>query len=102
MPVFVREGCASWFETWDLRAQKTGRGAWVAHSRHGSFVPQLKAAILDDTASFPALFSALHQPDEAFLGTGETLQRALGFGKWTDSGGGKEVADAFAGLTESE
>jgi hypothetical protein len=80
LPWFVREGCAGYFETCDVRASNPERESWIARSRHGSFVQPLKAAIFDDTEFRPELYRLIHQSEGTFSSEDEALHRALATG----------------------
>jgi len=74
---FIGEGCAAYFESWDLREQMPRRVARMAGSTRGGRLRALQTAVIEEGLFCPSLVDAFVEPAESFFGDDAGLKATL-------------------------
>lgn len=74
---FTSEGCAAYFESWDLREQMPRRVARMAGTTRSSRLQALQSAVIEKGLFCPSLVDAFVEPAETFFMNNAVLKATL-------------------------
>lgn len=80
LSVFMREGCASYFESWDLREQMPKRVSRMSATSRHQRIKALQQAIYEEQQFCPDLLAVYAESKDSFFGENTTIHLA-----WAES-----------------